>query len=56
MPLIELETLAGEIFDLYNECNLQHVSLGPDGLAFHFKDRGYKFVESDDYWLAVPGR
>lgn len=36
VPLIELETIAGEVVDLYNEYSLRAAVLDADGLAFEF--------------------
>ena len=36
VPLIELETTAGEVLDLYNENSLRAAVLDADGLAFEF--------------------
>jgi hypothetical protein len=36
VPLIELETTAGEVLDLYNENSLRAVVFDADGLAFEF--------------------
>ena len=35
-PLIEFETTAGEVLDLYNEHDLRSAVLDADGLAFEF--------------------
>lgn len=36
VPLIELETTAGEVLDLYNQNSLRATVLDADGLAFEF--------------------